>query len=159
MTHGLTSTMSHMTSKWKDLADGVFDMGEWLNFGSLSDKLLGSIGWQTMKLLLTLLSYVCSVHWLCLQLQKECEKRSVHINFGRLRFSRRYARRMNHHHGMTSESSSQTETETEQSSDETEEHIPMRLRNRGQYVGIATTDNKLELDQGVAPPPYQLGFD
>ena len=35
----------------------------------------------------------------------------------------------------------------------------MRLRNRGQYVGIATTDNKLELDQGVAPPPYQLGFD
>ena len=151
MTHGLTSTMSHMTSKWKDLADGVFDMGEWLNFGSLSDKLLGSIGWQTMKLLLTLLSYVCSVHWLCLQLQKECEKRSVHINFGRLRFSRRYARRMNHHHGMTSESSSQTETETEQSSDETEEHIPMRLRNRGQY---ATTDNELELDHGIAPPPY-----
>ena len=83
----------------------------------------------------------------------------MHINFGRLRFSRRYARRMNHHHGMTSESSSQTETETEQSSDETEEHIPMRLRNRGQYVGIATTDNELELDHGVAPPPYQLGFD
>ena len=59
----LSHFSSELTETWHDdYLDGI-------------NKLLGSIGWQTMKLLLTLLSYVCSVHWLCLELQKECEKK------------------------------------------------------------------------------------